>query len=115
MNGNFTGQRVSADPAWDIPGSSPKCPQCHTSQVRRSYTLWHERLRGKGRFCYCHDCTLHFYWREGNAHRADRVRFCGCGTDMDMRPPKSSWDRGLRFLGLRLYTCRRCGGTRHRP
>jgi hypothetical protein len=34
---------------------------------------------------------------------------------MDLRPSKTTLERGLRALGLRVYTCRRCANRRFRP
>lgn len=93
----------------------PSCPQCQSTEPRKSYTLWHERLSGKGHLYYCKDCTLHFFWNHGKATPVMETRYCRCGTDMDRRAPKTAFQAFMRFLGFRLYTCRRCGKRRFRP
>jgi len=105
---------VAGDTLGESQMFAPHCPQCHTEQIRTSYTLWHERLRSK-RMYYCRDCTLHFHWSREGAQRFDRVKHCRCGTDMDLRTSKTALERGMRALGLRLYTCRRCSNRRFRP
>ena len=95
--------------------SRSRCPQCQSDEPRKSYTLWHERLRGKGTLYYCRDCTIHFFWNDGTAHPVTRTRYCGCGTDVDRRAPKTGFQSFMRFIGLRMYTCRRCGKRRFRP
>lgn len=109
--------QVKPDLKIDCEGGSllPSCPQCQSTEPRRSYTLWHERVMGKGLLYYCKDCTLHFFWKRGAAFPVKETRYCGCGTDMDRRAPKSGFQSLMRTLGFRLYTCRRCGKRRFRP
>ena len=114
MSASGTHSHIARTVMGDIQSAAPCCPQCRTEKIRKSYTLWHERLRNK-RMYYCQDCTLHFYWSREGARRVDRVRYCRCGTDMDLRASKTALERGIRSLGLRLYTCRRCANRRFRP
>lgn len=83
-----------------------KCQECEQGELQRIKRSWYHRLLGYDALYRCDYCHEHHAVR---APRRTGHRCSKCLGDIDRRRRRTRLDYTLGLIGLKPYTCRRCG------